>query len=308
MIGALTAKNLLFYKFTRFFRAIPESLSILSPQIKGGQPSKRTGARHYPVSCLELGHRIPNSALVMKTSLRIKGLAFAVCCALLAHMGHAEPVRVFAAASLQGPLDGIARDWQGEVAASYGGSGTMARQISLGAPADIVILASTEWMDWLLENGHIAGPATDIISNQLVVIGPAGSAPLSNPTASDLLNRLQNGRMAMGQHRSVPAGIYAKAWLQNIGAWDALRPHLAETDNVRAALVLVARGEMPLGVVYASDAASSDAVSVLWSVPPTQHPTIRYSAAALTPEGDAFLDYLVTRTDAFIAAGFTALP
>lgn len=244
----------------------------------------------------------------MKTSLWIKGLALALCCAILAQIGHAGPVRVFAAASLQGPLDKIALGWQGDVVASYGGSGTMAHQISRGAPADIVILASTAWMDWLLENGHIAGPATDVISNRLVVIGPVGSAPLPDPTASDLLHRLQDGRLAMGQHQSVPAGIYAKAWLQHIGAWDALRPHLAETDNVRAALVLVARGEMPLGVVYASDAASSEAVSVLWSVPPTQHPTIRYTAAALTPEGNAFLDYLLTRADAFIAAGFAALP
>lgn len=263
---------------------------------------------YCPVSSLEPGHRIPNSAPVMKTSLWIKGLALALCCTLWAQISHAGPVRVFAAASLQGPLDEIARDWQGEVAISYSGSGTLARQISLGAPADIVILANAAWMGWLLESGHITGPATDIISNQLVVIGAAGSAPISDPTASDLLTRLQGGRMAIGQHQSVPAGIYAEAWLQSIGAWDSLRPHLAETDNVRAALVLVARGEAPLGVVYASDAASSKAVTVLWSIPPTQHPTIRYTAAALTPEGDAFLKHLSTRTDAFIAAGFTALP
>lgn len=244
----------------------------------------------------------------MKTSVWIKGLAVALSCALLAQAGYAEPVRIFAAASLQGPLDEIARDWDTEVVISYGGSGTLARQVSLGAPTDIVILANTAWMDWLLENGHVTGPATDIISNRLVLIGPVGDTPLPNPTASDLLDRLQGGRIAMGQHMSVPAGIYAQAWLQDIGAWDTLRSHLAETDNVRAALLLVARGELPLGVVYASDAAASPAVSVLWSVPPSHHPPIRYSAAALTPAGAGFLTYLGTRTDTFVAAGFTALP
>lgn len=244
----------------------------------------------------------------MKTSLWIKGLAVALCCTLLAQGGHAEPLRIFAAASLQGPLDEIAQDWDGDAVISYAGSGTLARQISLGAPADIVILANSAWMDWLLENQHVSGPAIDVISNQLVLIGAQGSAPMPDPTAIDFLNRLQDGRLAMGQHLSVPAGIYAQAWLQAIGAWDALRPHLAETDNVRAALILVARGEMPLGVVYASDAMSGAPVSVLWTVPPAQHPPIRYPAAALTPAGADFLTYLGTRTDAFVAAGFTALP
>lgn len=249
-----------------------------------------------------------NSAAVMKTSQWIKGLALALCGAVLAAPGQAEPLRIFAAASLQGPLDEVAQNWSEDATISYAGSGTLARQISLGAPADVVILANETWMDWLLENGHVAAPVTDILSNTLVVIGPAGSAPLDAPTAGDLLARLGDGRLAMGQHQSVPAGIYAKAWLDAIGAWDTVRPHLAETDNVRAALILVARGEMPLGVVYGSDAASSDAVSVLWTVPASQHPPIRYPAAALTPVGADFLTYLGTQADVFVAAGFAALP
>ena len=249
-----------------------------------------------------------NSACVMKTSVWIKGLAFALCSAVLAQGSHAEPLRIFAAASLQGPLDEIAQGWDGGAVTSYGGSGTLARQISLGAPADIVILANTVWMDWLVDQGNVRGPATNIVSNRLVVIGPKGSEPMHNPTANDLLNRLKGGRMAIGQHKSVPAGIYTQAWLQSIDAWDALRPHLAETDNVRAALVLVARNEMPLGVVYASDAISGASFSLLWEIPPTQHPPIRYSAVALTPEGAAFLTHLADQTDVFVAAGFTALP
>jgi molybdate transport system substrate-binding protein len=249
-----------------------------------------------------------NTVQMMKTFLWIKGLAVALGCLSLSGLVQADPVRVFAAASLQGPLDQIGQNWPDGAAISYAGSGTVARQISLGAPADLVILANAAWMDWLSDQGHITAPATDLLSNRLVLIGPAGSAPMQDPKAADLLARLGGGRMAMGQHMSVPAGIYGKAWLDTIGAWDALRPHLAETDNVRAALVLVARGEMPLGLVYASDAVSSPAVDILWAVPPAQHPPIRYPAAALTPAGAAFLDHLRSQTAVFVAAGFEAVP
>ncbi|MEO0402108.1 MAG: molybdate ABC transporter substrate-binding protein [Pseudomonadota bacterium] len=245
----------------------------------------------------------------MKTFKRIKGLALAALVALpLALAAQGAPLRIFAAASLQGPLDQVAQEWRAGTAISYGGSGALARQISLGAPADIVILANADWADWLVDNGHVAGPARAVISNTLVVVGPSGAAPLTAPNGANLLVRLAGGRLAMGQHMSVPAGIYGRAWLETIGAWATLRPHLAETENVRAALALVARGETPLGLVYASDAAASRNVSVLWAVPATAHPPIRYPALALTPDGAAFLDHLMTRTDVFVAAGFTALP
>ncbi|CAN0024115.1 unnamed protein product [Chrysoparadoxa australica] len=244
----------------------------------------------------------------MKTSLWIKGLALVVAVVVATTGARAEPLRIFAAASLQGPLDAVAASWARDTRISYGGSGTLARQISLGAPADVVILANSAWMEWLLDQGHVAGPATDLLSNRLVVIGPSGAPPLPDPKAGDLLARLDGGRLAMGQHTSVPAGIYAQAWLDEIGAWEALRPHLAETDNVRAALVLVARCEMPLGIVYASDAVNSDAVSVLWTVPEGLHPQIRYPAAALTTAGAEFLAHMATQTAVFEAAGLTALP
>lgn len=260
------------------------------------------------LSPLEPRHAIPNSAAEMKPYPWIIGLVVALSTVLPGRSVLAAPVRVFAAASLQDPLEEIAQDWGGEVVASYAGSATIARQISLGAPADLVILANTAWMDWLRDKGHVEGPAQDILSNRLVLIGPAGSTPLPAPTAATLLDRLDGGRLAMGQHSAVPSGIYAQAWLENIGAWNSLRTRLAETDNVRAALVLVARGEMPLGVVYASDAAGSNRVSVLWTVPETQHPPIRYRAAALSPAGADFLTYLMTRTDTFVGAGFKALP
>jgi molybdate transport system substrate-binding protein len=250
---------------------------------------------------------MPNNSKVMKTSKWITGLTIVLCYIFLAQGGRTEPLRIFAAASLQGPLDVISEDWNIDTIINYAGSGTLARQIDYGASADLVILANAYWMDWLIERGQFAGTATDIISNQLVVIGPHGTAPMSNPTKTDLLDRLSGGRLAMGQRASVPAGIYAQAWLENIGAWGTIQNHLAETDNVRAALVLVARGEVPLGIVYSSDAASEEAVSILWRVPSDQHSLIRYPAIALTPTGEDFLAYIETRTDVLISSGFKAL-
>lgn len=219
-----------------------------------------------------------------------------------------EPVRIFAAASLQGPLDTVARDWAHPTSISYAGSGMIARQISLGAPTDLVILANPDWMAWLQDKGSITRQPRDLVSNRLVLIGPRGAMPLPDPDATSLLGRLADTRLAMGLHASVPAGIYARAWLDHIGAWQALLPHLAETDSVRAALALVARGEVQLGIVYASDAAAEPDVEILWTVPQNQHPPIRYPAASITAEGAAFLDFLMTRTDVFLAAGFAALP
>ncbi|MBY5931900.1 molybdate ABC transporter substrate-binding protein [Tateyamaria omphalii] len=218
----------------------------------------------------------------------------------------AEPVRLFAAASLQGPLDDVAQAWDGDVVISYGGSGAMARQVSQGAPADAVILANADWAAWLVDRGIGTETASPLLSNSLVVVGPLAAPPLPDVTAEVLLARLDGGRLAMGQHLSVPAGIYAHAWLSDIGAWDTVRPHLAETENVRAALALVARGETPLGIVYASDAAASDDVSVVYTVPTDRHPAIIYPGIALTPDGEAFLNHLAARTDTFVAAGFRA--
>jgi molybdate transport system substrate-binding protein len=218
-----------------------------------------------------------------------------------------QPVTVFAAASLRGVLEEIAASYGAEVSLSYGGSGTMARQVAAGAPADVVALASVEWMDWLAEQG-LPGPgqARTLAGNTLVVVGPRGAEPLA--AAEEIAARLGGGgRLAMGQREAVPAGAYARQWLENAGLWDSLEPRLAETDNVRAALALVARGEAPLGVVYATDAGAEPGVAVLWQVPDDMHDPIRYPAAALTPAGADFLDYLGGPGAARVlaAAGFT---
>jgi molybdate transport system substrate-binding protein len=148
-------------------------------------------------------------------------------------------------------------------------------------------------MDWLAEQGVAAAINPAIVArNALVVIGPAGAAPLDGP--EDLAARLQGNRLAMGQRDAVPAGAYAQSWLRAAGLWDDLSTHLAETDNVRAALALVARGETPLGIVYATDAAAESGVSVLYEVPAQLTGPILYPAAALNAAGAPFLDLLVS--------------
>ncbi len=201
---------------------------------------------------------------------------------------------VFAAASLKEPLDRIAAEF-GDVTVSYGGSGALARQVMLGAPADVVLLANDAWMDALADAGAVQGDSVrDFASNRLVLIGPSGSAALPIEAAA-IDTRRAGGRIATGLTEAVPAGIYAKAALQSLELWEALSPHLAEVDNVRAALALVARGEAPLGIVYRTDLRITDAVAEIAVFPETSHPPIRYTGAVTShaaTEAAGFLAYL----------------
>lgn len=221
----------------------------------------------------------------------------------------AQPVTVFAAASLRDALTEIARGYDGEVTLSFGGSGTLARQVAAGAPADAVVLAHPDWTAWLDKQGVIL-PDTlrDVAGGQLVLVGAAGASALTAPDATTLTQALNGGRLAMGQRDGVPAGTYAREWLHRIGAWDTMEPQLAETDNVRAALALVAQGAAPLGVVYASDAVSEPRVSVRYAIPSDAHSPIRYPAAALTPAGIDFVDYLNTPAAAEVFARYGFAP
>ena len=234
-------------------------------------------------------------------------ISFVVLLIALAVPATAERVTVFAAASLRGVLEDIAAGFDGEVTLSFGGSGTLARQVSAGAPADVIALASPLWMDWLTEQGLIGTDAARTVArNSLVVIGPARAAPLATP--ENLLPRLDGGRLAMGQRDAVPAGAYAQAWLRASGLWPEVHDQLAETDNVRAALALVARGEVPLGVVYATDATAEPRVSVVFEVPQASSGPIVYPAAAITPKGKPFLEHLTSPAAQalFAAHGFRA--
>jgi len=197
------------------------------------------------------------------------------------------PLTVFAAASLKESLDEAAAAYRRAtgvpVRVSYGASSALARQIEQGAPAQVFVSADREWMDHLQRRGRIdAASRRDLLGNRLVLVAPragAGKLDLARPGA--LAAALGSGRLATGQTATVPAGRYARAALEALGHWDAVAPRLAESESVRAALMLVARGEAPLGVVYASDAQAEPRVRVVATFPAGSHPPIVYPAAAL---------------------------
>ncbi|MEY1554804.1 molybdate ABC transporter substrate-binding protein [Yoonia sp. R2331] len=213
-----------------------------------------------------------------------------ICAALLlaANVARADPLIVFAAASLKEPMDAIAADF-GDTVVSYGGSGTLARQILQGAPADVVVLAHPQWMDAL---GDLAQDRVDLLGNELVLIGPVGPPLGLEP---DILSAaLGDGRLAVGLTGAVPAGQYAKEALNSLGLWTSLKDQLAEVDSVRAALVLVARQEAPLGITYATDAAADARVTVRATFPAGSHSAIIYPAARISddPRAASFLSEL----------------
>lgn len=229
-----------------------------------------------------------------------------------------RPLIVFAAASLKETMDAAAADFHAHsgqaVQASYAASPALARQIDHGAPADVFVSADIAWMDWLQQRGRIdTGTRRVLAGNTLVLVAPAGGEVTEVVLApgTDLVARLQGGRLALAATGSVPAGRYAKAALQSLQLWDGVAAHVAETDNVRTALMLVARGEAPLGVVYASDALAERAVRVVATFPAGSHPPIVYPAARAAhsdhPQAAAFVDWLQTppAQAIFRAHGFT---
>ncbi|THD84753.1 molybdate ABC transporter substrate-binding protein [Aliigemmobacter aestuarii] len=225
---------------------------------------------------------------------RISRLAFASAVVLSSALPSvAEEVVVFAAASMKTALDEIAADFEAttghDVTISYAGSGQLARQIIEGAPADIFISAAADWMDAVAKAGLLAdGTRTDILGNSLVLVAHGtGAEPVEIGRDLDLAGHLGEGRLAMALVDAVPAGQYGKAALESLGLWSQVETRVAQSDNVRAALALVSMGEAPLGIVYATDAAADDAVTVIGTFPADSHPPITYPAAVLTNAADA---------------------
>ncbi|SDY89892.1 molybdate transport system substrate-binding protein [Jannaschia faecimaris] len=213
-----------------------------------------------------------------------------------------RPVTVFAAASLKPALDEIAKGW--DVALAYGGSGSIARQVAAGAPADIVILAATDWMDWLVGQGVLSGTARVIARNRLVLAGAPGVGPVAL-TRDGVMRALGTGRLAMGDPLSVPAGRYARHAFETLGLWTALSNRLILTEDVRAALAYVARGDVALGAVYASDVVGTD-VEIAARIPSTAHAPIVYPGAVVSgrPDATVFLDHVAGATEILAAHGF----
>ena len=233
----------------------------------------------------------------------------------------APALTVFAAASLTDAMQHISLLWQAQGHAaprlSFASSSVLAQQVGQGAPADVFISADLKWMDWLAAKGLIQPDTrSNLLGNSLVLVEPrAGLKPVTITPDLDLVGVLgADGRLAVGDPASVPAGIYAKQALTRLHLWDAVSPHLAPAENVRAALLLVERGEAPAGIVYGSDVAAAPGLAIAGTFPESSHDPILYPEAAPTTAADPdearrFLAFLRTppAAQAFRAAGFTVL-
>ncbi|MFW2543233.1 molybdate ABC transporter substrate-binding protein [Primorskyibacter sp. 2E107] len=238
-----------------------------------------------------------------------------LCVALVGAAGvaSAERITVFAAASLKTALDEIGplfeADTGHDLVVSLAGSSALARQIEHGAPADVFISANVGWMDHIAALGLLEpGTRRDVLGNTLVLVGQGAALD----DWADLPGRLGAGRLAMALVEAVPAGIYGKDALMSLGLWSDVETRVAQVDNVRAALALVALGEAPMGVVYATDAAAEPAVAVLADFPAGSHQPILYPAARIAGSGAAADDFLTYLQSAearavFEAQGFTVL-
>ncbi|HEY0180512.1 MAG TPA: molybdate ABC transporter substrate-binding protein [Dokdonella sp.] len=259
--------------------------------------------------------------LVFRARVRLGALALLAAMLLAQAASARDALLVFAAASLKPSLDAILATPDvaalGDVTASYAASSQLARQIEAGAPAALFVSADEDWMDYLAARALIvAGTRVDLLGNALVLIAPKDHAPtLAIAPGFDLAGALgADGKLALGEPNSVPAGKYAKDALTRLGVWDALAARVVSADDVRAALNFVARGEAPLGVVYRSDAVSEPAVRVVATFPDGSHAPIVYPAAIVAghdaPAARALLDLLRAEPQraVFRRYGFDAPP
>jgi molybdate transport system substrate-binding protein len=208
---------------------------------------------------------------------------------------------VFAAASLTNVLGDLSAAWEKTsgtpVKLSFAASSVLARQIEAGGNADVFISADQEWMDYLQSRDLIAlHSRVNLVGNRLVLIAPADSKiELEVKRGFDLAGALAGGRLSTGDPDTVPAGRYARSALMSLGAWDQVADRLVRADNVRSAMTFVARGEAPLGIVYATDAQIDPKVRVVATFPDNSHAPITYPAAATAnagPGAAAFLAFL----------------
>ena len=217
---------------------------------------------------------------------------------------HAAPPLVLAAASLQESLNAAADAWAARrherPILSFASSSALAKQIDAGAPADIFISADEPWMDDVARHGLVKpGTRTSFLGNRLVLVAPAATAkPVAIRPGFPLARLLGDGKLAMGEVSSVPAGKYGKEALARLGIWDAVSGKVAGADSVRSALALVERGEAPYGIVYATDALAAKTVKVVGVFPENSHAPITYPVAVLTastsPEAEAFRRFLIS--------------
>jgi molybdate transport system substrate-binding protein len=238
--------------------------------------------------------RISRFVAIVLAFFSIPGAPFAA--------GQDKAIIVFAAASMKNALDDVNAAFTKrtgiKVAASYAASSALMKQIEQGAPADVFASADLDWMNYGSQKEVIKDATRmNLLGNQLVLIAPKDSK-LDNVTIGprfDLATLAGDGRIATGDVKAVPVGKYAKEALEKLGSWQAAAPKFAMTENVRVALTLVARGEAPLGIVYATDAKVDPGVKIIGTFPADSHPPIVYpvaETAAAKPEADSYLAYL----------------
>lgn len=252
----------------------------------------------------------------MNTIVRV--LLPVLCLLGVAVASAAGPARIYAAASLTTAIGEAGRQWQADGHPNptqvYAASSTLAKQIEAGAPADIFASADKSWMDYVEQRGKLApGSRVDLLGNTLVLIAPKGRKPAGFALTKDAdLPGAFKGRLCTGEPGVVPVGIYAKEALTRLGWWTALQPRIVGTDDVRTALAFVERGECPLGIVYATDAAISDEVELVGTFPEDTHAPVVYPFALLkdaSAEAQAFFAFLQSPagTAIFERYGFTRL-
>jgi molybdate transport system substrate-binding protein len=238
---------------------------------------------------------------------------------LAAPAARADDLLVFAAASLKNALDDVnaqvTKERGVKVVASYAASSALAKQIEQAAPADVYISADLDWMDYLAKR-RLIKPASrvSLLGNRLVLVAPKDSkAEVRIAPNFALAKLIGDGRLAMADPAHVPAGKYGKAALEKLGVWSSVADKIAPADNVRAALLLVARGETPFGIVYATDAAVDPKVRIVDAFPAGSYPPIVYPAAATAssknPAAARYLSYLQSAAARaiFERYGFTVL-
>ncbi len=262
----------------------------------------------------------PNLSRRFFVRLALAAVLSVPAAAALPHIAAADDVVVFAAASLKNALDDVAARYKTAtgktVAINYAASNALAKQIEQAAPADIFFSADLAWMDYLEERNLIVKDSRrTLLGNEIVLVAPKDSSAAIEVAPgmklADLLGA--DGRLAMANVESVPAGKYGKAALEKLGVWDSVAGRIVQADNVRAALAFVAKGEAPLGIVYTTDANSEKAVKVIGKFPADSHPPILYpvalTAASKNPDAKAFLEFMESDAakPAYEAQGFTVV-
>ena len=258
---------------------------------------------------------------MLKRSSILAAFAAAIALAATPYAARAQDqsITVFAAASMKNALDDVDAAFTKKsgikVVASYDASSALMKQIEGGAPADVFVSADLKWMDYGAQKKLIKDDTrVNLLGNALVLIAGKDSK-IGNVTIKpgfDLAGLAGDGRIATGDVKAVPVGIYAQAALQKLGVWSSVEPKMAMAANVRAALILVARGEAPLGIVYSTDAKVEPGVKVVGVFPEDSHDPITYPVAATTgakPNTGQYLAFLRSQAAKLIfeSYGFSVL-